>query len=203
MLLNKIGHILLSSIQISSVYCLFPLPHSLLLPLLSFLSYFFNLSSPSSFFQVLTILLPTGWTWMLLWAPIRSHLWSTWPPCSASWPRKSWWSGPWPRYRVQISAVSKPHHLCSQAVYRSHLKWHILGRFFLCMCLSHNNRWVGLCCQLCCLIYNVCVPRIWHLKSSWMQESATLISGSPPNQASLEMRSTSSTACLATRWAEV
>lgn len=51
-------------------------------------------------------------------------------------------------------------------------------------------------------IYSVIIYRIWHLKSSWMQEFATLISGYPPNQVSLEMRSTSSMVCLATRWAE-
>lgn len=51
-------------------------------------------------------------------------------------------------------------------------------------------------------VYSVIIHRIWLLKSSWMQESATLISGYPPNQVSLEMRSTSSMACLAIRWAE-
>lgn len=56
-------------------------------------------------------------------------------------------------------------------------------------------------CFVVPILYNAFIHRISHLRSSWMQESATLISGCPPNQVSLEMKSTSSTACLATRWA--
>lgn len=55
---------------------------------------------------------------------------------------------------------------------------------------------------VCCYtVSTVIIHRIWHFESSWMQESATLISGYPPNLASLDMRSTSSMAYLATRWA--
>lgn len=41
-----------------------------------------------SLVQALMILLPTGWMCTLPWDPIRSHMWSTWPQCLMSLPRK-------------------------------------------------------------------------------------------------------------------
>lgn len=57
-----------------------------------------------------------------------------------------------------------------------------------------------------CFVFSLCIStqhyificRIYLSKSSSTQESATLTSGSPPNPGSLDARSTSSMACLAT-----
>lgn len=106
----------------------------------------------------------------LRWDLIRSHTWSTWPLCSVSWPRKWWWSGPWPRYWFSHLPTWSRHVTFSVHLFYFHF------------------------------VHRVFIRRICHLKSSWTQESAISISGSPPNQVSLETRSTSSTACLATRW---
>lgn len=62
-------------------------------------------------FQALMILSPTGWMCMPLWDLTRSGLWSTWPQCSVCLPKKSWWSGPWLRYWLNICSKSKRYKI--------------------------------------------------------------------------------------------
>lgn len=62
---------------------------------------------------------------------------------------------------------------------------HLPTVFFFSLCIS-TQHYIFIC-------------RIYLSKSSSTQESATLTSGSPPNPGSLDARSTSSMACLATR----